>query len=133
MPLPIPTIMENASNVLKLAKEFTETDEDFYGEIKNELREALKKVSPDDLLAVMNEVGKVYVGMYNQQILGIGAKKSERPEHVQLCVQVNFGLGPHALIIEVPFEGAKTIIKVITDSMGQSQEANVAAGKLLTV
>lgn len=132
MPLPIPDIMERAGSALVQAKKIV----NLFGD-KPELatlKDALSKVSAEDLLAVVSEVGKVYAGMHNQQILGFGAKPGSKPETIDFCVQIEFGLGPRLLTLNIPFDGAKNLADIISQSIAETNAVDVAgAGKLLIV
>lgn len=108
MPLPIPDIMQNASDVLVAAKKVTEDQTS--GNI-NELRAALKKVNPDDILAVLNEVGAVYMGMHNMQIQQIGARGNTATGKFEVAIQADFGLGPRTLIVPLLPAAATELVK----------------------
>lgn len=108
MPLPIPNILENAGNAIKAAKEYCESPNDAN---ISKLEDALKKIHHDDLLAVMNEVGKVYVGMYNMQIQQIGSRANLKTGNFEVVLSADFGIGPVAIITPIPVEQAKQLVE----------------------
>lgn len=132
MPLPIPDIMEKASAVLRLANEFANADITYkHGEMVSlaPLREALKKISPDDLLAVLNEVGSVYAGLHNMRIAQIGSRPNAQMKTVEVAINVDFGLGPRAVVIPLTPEGAEQVARGINESVAALKMEN---GKLIT-
>lgn len=128
MPLPIPDILERASRVLELAKKVTEQDYDKgCSEYTVELGEALKKVSPDDLLAVLNEIGKVYMGVNNIKILKIGSRPIPEAKTLEFAVEVEYGLGPRAIVVRLPLESATNLVKNFNDNLVSAATGNMTS------
>lgn len=125
MSLPIPDILQNAAAVLQIAKDMTynPTNEDV-----SKLKHAAKKVSPDDIAAVLNEVGKVYVGIHNIQVMNMGSAANLKDKTLEVAIVVEFGLGPRTLKIPLPIDIAQKLVdgfKINMDSL------NVADKKLI--
>lgn len=129
MLLPIPTILENAGNVLDLAKKITQENPAVHDRADNiqALKDALKKVSPEDLLAVMNEVGKLYAGVHNIQVQQIGVRKSEKTRGIEIALQIEFGIGPRTLIVPLPPEAASAFLENMKAEMSP-----MGSGKIIT-
>lgn len=125
MPLPIPDILENASNVLKAAKQYCG---DQTGHNLDAIRDALKKVNPDDILAVLNEVGKVYVGLHNIQVRQIGARGNTETGNFEVAIGVEYGLGPRTLITALPQQAGADLCKNFAEELAKIRPS----GSLIT-
>lgn len=108
MPLPIPNILENAANVLVSAQAVSDTLKASGNPVagSSELEEALKKIAPSDLLAVLNEVGKVYTALHNIQVLRVGAASEPSKGVMNFLIEIDFGLGARQLIVPMPSDMA---------------------------
>lgn len=102
MGLPIPTILENAGAVLEAAANLINSKDSWRIRDSTDLAEAVKKVNKNDLLAVLNEVGGVYMGLHNIQVKQIGTKPSDDKKSLEIAIQVDFGLGPKVLVTLLP-------------------------------
>ncbi len=120
MPLPIPDILEKASAVLKLAHDlpYNPTNEDV-GKVKH----AAKAVSPNDLLAVLNEVGAVYTGMNHMQVVQMGSQPNAKVKALNVVIVVDYGMGPKQLVTALPLDVAKDLIKNLSDNLAASEGA----------
>lgn len=126
MPLPVPDIMQNAATVLKAAKEmgYKPTEE----QIKS-LHHLTNMVSADDLLAVLNEVGRVYVGMHNIQIARIASAPDLQNKKFAFIIEiVPTGLDPIVLTIPLTVEQGRFLIKSFQDTL---TALTVSEGKLI--
>lgn len=126
MPLPIPDILERASKVLKLAKKVTSQ----YAKAGSivELKDALKTVSPSDLLAVLNEIAGIFQWMNNIQIQSIGSMPDFKNKKFALGIVLACPLGDRQLTIPLTIEQAKELIKSFQDTMNALV---VTEGKLI--
>lgn len=129
MPLPIPDIMQNASNALDAAKRCCEVGDTANISI-HALRDSLKKVSSDDLAAVMNEVGRLYAGVNNIQIIQIGSRINPDNKAFEFGVIIDFGMGPRTLMIPMPFETADNLINSLRAELDKLEKP--AGRKLIT-
>lgn len=119
MPLPIPDIMQNAGNALIAAKKVVDTlaKSASQPEGTQELIEALKKVSPDDLLAVLNEIGQVYHGVHNINVTQIGSRPNPKAKTLEIALQINAGLGPKMVMMGLPFDSAEALVKAMSNDL----------------
>lgn len=104
--LPIPELLEKAANVIGLANAFCK--EQTSSNI-NALEEALRGVSKEDILAVLNEVGTVYMGLHNMQVRSIGTKPSDDRKSLEVALQIDAGTGPKVVITPLPIDVAKKL------------------------
>lgn len=111
MPLPIPDIMKNASDALIEAKKVSE---DSRNHAVSELKDALKKINPNDILAVLNEIGVVYQGAHNIQISQMGSRPNSENKMLEILILVDAGMGPKTVIVGMPVDNAEKFAKAIT-------------------
>lgn len=127
--LPIPTILENAANVIKEARKIAKgSTADAIANLDS-LKEALTKVHEDDLLAVMNEVGKVYTGMHNIQVRQIGAQGNVATGDFEVAIEAEYGLGPRMIIVRFPLKDGETLCKNFATELAKLK---VGSGALIT-
>ncbi len=124
MPLPIPDIMLNASKALEAAALCAENASASH---VSDLKDALKKIHPNDLMAVLNEVGSVYKGIHEMQALSIGSRANFDTKSLELVIQVNFGIGPRPLTISLPVDQAEQIVKQLLSDVTQLKPARIIA------
>ncbi len=116
MPLLIPDILQNAAAVIdaadSLVNQGTNSSVEFNWDANlYTLSESIKKVNSDDLMAVLNEVGRVYSGVYNMQIISLGSGVDFKERTLNIALQVEFGMGPRPLVLKLPFEQAKQVVE----------------------
>lgn len=131
MPLPIPDILQSAGAVLNAAKQLIDRIDSERKEhpVSNgafqesedvtAVREALKRVNTSDLLAVMNEVGRVYIGMHNIQILQIGSNANMEKTAFEVAITAEFGLGPRTMIVPLPVATATELVRVFNSDLAK--------------
>lgn len=128
MPLPIPDILQNASAVIEAAKKAIHDGGDKFESAA--LADALKKVSSDDLLAVLNEVGKVYVALHNMRIQSVGSRANIEHKLFEVAFQVDFGLGLRTIIVPMPISAAEQLVKTFGEDLAKLTGSS--SGKLIT-
>lgn len=117
MPLPIPDILQNAGNVLEEAANIVRIfgDKPEFAELKS----LSKKVNSNDLLAVMNEVGKVYVGIHKLQVQQIGSRANTERRTFDVAMTLEFGLGPRTVVTPLPIAVATDMIKTFNEDLAK--------------
>ncbi len=125
MPLPIPTIMQNAASVLKAAKDmgYTPTQEQ-----SKALHHLSKTVNAEDLMAVLNEIAGIYQWMNNIQIQAVGSLPDFQNKKFALGIVLACPLGDRQLTIPLTIEQAKDMIKNFQDTLNSLL---VTEGKLI--
>lgn len=123
--LPIPEILKNAADVIRYAKAVEDGIK--LSETRPAVRKALAKVSPEDVHAALNEIGRVYMGIHNIQVLQFGAKANPETKLFEVVLQIEYGLGPVFLTIPMPAEMGQRIIDTFLAEMAKMQPT-----KLLT-
>lgn len=131
MSLPIPDILERASKVLEEAQKIV----NIFGDKPEfaDLKSALKVIHPDDLLAVLNEVGKVYVGVHNMQVLQIGSRGNTVTGQFEVALQVEYGLGTRQLVVPLPPNVAQDLINNFTMELSKVKTGGTIISSLGSV
>lgn len=129
MPLPIPDIMQKVCEVLNAAKKFSS---DQTSANIQALKDAAAKVHPDDVNAVMNEIGTVYRGLHNQQILSFGSRPNLETGMLEMAIVIEFGLGPRTLITGIPVAGAEEIIKNMSNDIATLAVKNLKSPRIIS-
>lgn len=89
MALPIPTILENAANVIKAANRAIKEGGHIYD--TEYLEVAVSKVNENDLAAVMNEVGSVYLNLKNLHLVAIGTRGNPSTKKLEIMAKLSTG------------------------------------------
>lgn len=123
MSLPIPDILQNAGVVIDEAKKTIR----LFGDKPefSDLKDAVKRVSSDDLLSVLNEIGKVYSGIHNIQVLQMSADANKKTGNLDLILQVEFGLGLRAVVVPMPKKVAEEFLKNFTEELTGVKSSNI--------
>ena len=80
----------------------------------------------------MNEVGKVYAGMHNIQVLKIGSRPIPQAKTLEFALEIDFGVGPRTLIVPVPLEAATNMVKNFNDNLVSAATGSTSTpGKLI--
>lgn len=137
MSLPIPDIMNNAANALKEAKKVSDslrigTANSDINPLRHpgvdDLHEALQKINPDDLMAVLNEVGTVYAGVHNMQIRQVGSRPNKKLKGIDIAVELDYGFGPRMVIVGLPREHAEALVKTMTADLQLAKPNGIITG-----
>lgn len=122
MPLPIPDILQRAAILITAARALksSQTSENILA-----VGSALDAVNEDDLLAVMNEVGKVYMGVHNPQVTQIGARGNTGSKNLEIAIHVDFGLGPRIIVVPLPHENAVGFISACNEAMRELRPGGI--------